>query len=286
MRWNSAIVATLLLCAVWLRPALAAQDRFFLSSDHVQLHYIEAGTGQTIVFVPGWTMPAWIFDKQITEFSRHYHVVAFDPRGQGDSTITSGGYEPGRRGQDIADLLAQLGPEPVLLVGWSLGVLDTLAYLHSHGDAQIAGLVLIDNSVGEEPPPSPSPPTLGHHHGLPLSRAATMRNFVDSMFRQPQTPAYLAKLTATALRTPPQAAHELLSYPEPRSYWKAAVYSTAKPVLYIVRPRFAGQAANLAAHRPGAESVVLQGVGHALFVDDATRFDGLVHDFIRRRIWH
>jgi len=32
----------------------------------------------------------------------------------------------------------------VLLVGWSLGVLDTLAYLHSHGDAQIAGLVLPD----------------------------------------------------------------------------------------------------------------------------------------------
>jgi non-heme chloroperoxidase len=286
MRWNSAIVATLLLCAVWLRPALAAQDRFFLSSDHVQLHYIEAGTGQTIVFVPGWTMPAWIFDKQITEFSRHYHVVAFDPRGQGDSTITPSGYEPGRRGQDIADLLAQLGPEPVLLVGWSLGVLDTLAYLHSHGDAQVAGLVLIDNSVGEEPPPSPSPPTLIHHHGPPLSRAATMRNFVDGMFRQPQTPAYLAKLTATALRTPPEAARDLLSYPEPRSYWKEAVYSTAKPVLYIVRPRLAGQAANLAAHHPGAESVVLQGVGHALFVDDAPRFDGLVQDFIHRRIWH
>ena len=31
------------------------------------------------------------------------------------------GYEPGRRGQDIAELIANLEPVPVLLVGWSLG---------------------------------------------------------------------------------------------------------------------------------------------------------------------
>ena len=34
-----------------------------------------------------------------------------------------------RRSQDIAELIANLAPVPVLLVGWSLGVLDTLAYV-------------------------------------------------------------------------------------------------------------------------------------------------------------
>jgi len=63
------------------------------------------------------------------------------------------------------------------------------------------------------------------------------------------------------------------------------VYSTAHPVLYIVRPGLAGQAENLRLHHPAAESVVLQGVGHALFVDDSQRFDTLVRDFIRRRVW-
>jgi non-heme chloroperoxidase len=53
-----------------------------------------------------------------------------------------------------------------------------------------------------------------------------------------------------------------------------------------VRPRFEGQAENLAAHHPAAETVVLRGVGHALFVDDPGRFNALVEDFIRRRIWH
>ena len=62
-------------------------DHFFLSSDGVRLHYLEAGpsAAHTLVFVPGWTIPAWIWMPQIQALSRRYHVVAFDPRGQGDS---------------------------------------------------------------------------------------------------------------------------------------------------------------------------------------------------------
>ena len=71
----------------------------------------------------------------------------------------------------------------------------------------------------------------------------------------------------------------------PRTFWKQAVYSTAKPVLYLVRPGLAGQSANLVAHHPGAESVLFADAGHALFIDEADRFDTVMQDFIRRRIW-
>ncbi|MGH7152382.1 MAG: alpha/beta fold hydrolase, partial [Acetobacteraceae bacterium] len=124
--------------------AAPAADRFFVTSDGVRLHYLEAGSGHTIVLVPGWTMPAWIWQPQIDYFARAYHVVALDPRSQGDSQITWSGDEPFRRSQDIAELIARTSAEPVLLVGWSLGVLDALAYVRTHGDRQIAGLVLID----------------------------------------------------------------------------------------------------------------------------------------------
>ncbi|HET9018541.1 MAG TPA: alpha/beta hydrolase, partial [Acetobacteraceae bacterium] len=195
-----------------------------------------------------------------------------------------GGYEPQRRGQDIAELLQHLGPAPVLLVGWSLGVLDALAYVHMHGDARLAGLVLVDNSVGEDPPPSPVQHTAAHTRLL--SREGRMHLFVRSMFAHPQSAAYLDRLTEACLRTPQDAAAALLNYPEPRSFWKEAVYATARPVLYIVTPRFAGQAENLRLHHPFAESVVMRGVGHALFVDAPGRFDTLLTDFIRRRVWH
>jgi microsomal epoxide hydrolase len=261
-----------------------AADRFFVTSDGVRLHYIDQGQGRPVVLVPGWTMPAWIFSRQIQALSRNYRVIAFDPRGQGDSDVPSAGYEPFRRGRDIAELLGQIGDHPMLL-GWSLGVLDVLAYVHQFGDAHIAGLVLVDNSVGEDPAPHARPAAPHKRPPRAVSRVAAMRNFVQGMFRVRQPEEYIESLTEATLHTPPYAAAALLAYDVPRSYWKEAVYATAKPVLYLVTPRLAGQAGNLAAHHPDAESVVLQGVGHAMFVDDPGRFDALVMDFLRRHLW-
>ena len=56
-------------------------------------------------------------------------------------------------------------------------------------------------------------------------------------------------------------------------------------MLYLVRQGLTGQAENLAINDPQAESVILTGVGHAMFVDDPHGFDGLVASFIQRRVW-
>jgi len=197
-----------------------AADRYFQASDGVRLHYMEEGGGdRTIVFIPGWTMPAWIFELQIRYFSPRYHVVVLDPRGQGLSQIAGSGYNQDRRGQDIAELIARLGPRPVLLVGWSLGVLDSLAYVHEHGADRLAGMVLIDNSVGENPAPLPIKP---RRRTRPLSREAAMRTFVRSMFAHSPGKLYLNQLTEAALVTPEWAAADLLAYPVPRTYGEPA----------------------------------------------------------------
>jgi non-heme chloroperoxidase len=262
-----------------LAPAIAGtQDRYFVTSDGARLHYLESGPelAQTIVLVPGWAMPAWIFAPQIRAFSRKYHVIAFDPRGQGSSDIPANGYNQVRRGEDIGALLDRLGPRPVVILGWSLGVLDTLAYIHLNGDQRIAGLVLVDNSVGENPAPTPHP----YRPGPVISHAAYMRAFVAGMFLTRQSPDYLRRLTAATLRLPAADARALLEYPVPRSYWRQAIYSTGRPVLYVVRPHLAGQADNLLADRPNTQIAIYPDVGHALFVDAAPRFNTLVARFL------
>lgn len=269
----------------------AAASRYFTTSDGVNLHYIETlptrggNANHVLVLIPGWTMPGWIFAPQITYFARTCRVIAFDPRGQGDSEIPISGYTAGRRGQDIAELLTAISAPKVVLLGWSLGVLDSLAYVAAHGSDQLSALVLIDNSVGENPPPRAEPVPHYRRHQPPLSYPTKMRAFVRGMFRTPQPPDYLDRLTRTCLITPEPVAHALLNYQVPRIYWRNAVYSSDVPILYCVRPGLAGQAENLARHDSAAESIIFADAGHALFVDDAQRFNAVLTDFLRQRVW-
>ena len=55
-------LAVILLCLASV-PSLTAQaaipkSGFFRTSDGIRIHYLEAGSGRPIVFIPGWTMPA------------------------------------------------------------------------------------------------------------------------------------------------------------------------------------------------------------------------------------
>ncbi len=283
--------AAVLLCAgprLGLAQPGPVQDRFVVASDGTRLHVTEAGPprARTILFVPGWTMPGWIWGAQIRQFSRTYRVVAFDPRGQGQSDVPPSGYDHIRRSKDIADVIATLGPDPVMIVAWSLGVLETLAYVRTQGDSRIAGLALIDNSVGEEPPPpAPPPRPPGYVPPPPPPHAESMRRFVRGMFRHPQDPAWLDRLWHATLRMPEASGKRLLAYPVPRTYWREAVYATARPLLYVVRPRWEAQAANLVRNRPGTEIEIFQNAGHALFVDEPARFNAMLDGFIRRRVW-
>jgi len=81
------ILRFLLMCVLTGPGVFAGSPRsqFIKTSDGVRIHYAEAGEGRAIVFIPGWRMPGWIWQKQIDELSKNYRVIAIDPRSQGES---------------------------------------------------------------------------------------------------------------------------------------------------------------------------------------------------------
>jgi pimeloyl-ACP methyl ester carboxylesterase len=63
--------------------------------EGVSLRVIKAGQGgSTLVFIPGWSTGADIWQRQIETFAKTGHVISFDPRSQGESTKTTSGNTP------------------------------------------------------------------------------------------------------------------------------------------------------------------------------------------------
>jgi hypothetical protein len=85
---------------------------WFATSDGVQFHYLEGGSGPLMVFVPGGLIPAEIWEPQLRHFVSTHHVVAMDPRSQGRSDTPTDGHYLSRRGQDIGELISHVGAGP------------------------------------------------------------------------------------------------------------------------------------------------------------------------------
>jgi microsomal epoxide hydrolase len=278
--WNwRRLALSFLACGCIVGDCIADEARFFTTSDGVRLHYVEVGRGETLLFVPGWLMPAEIWRPQIDYFSRSYRVIAFDPRSQGDSQIAASGNNIRRRADDLNELIAHLQSGRVVLIGWSLGVLEALLYVKTYGDDRVAALVLVDNSVGEWPPQSGDPDI---PYQRPRERKRDMATFVGSMFRSSPPADYLAWLTDETLRTPPQVGASLLAIPYRGAFWRSAVYETRKPLLYAVTASLRGQAETLQRKRSDTFIEVFANAGHALFVDEPERFNASLTAFLDR----
>ncbi len=70
------------------------ESGFITTSDRVRIHYLEAGQGPAMLFIPGLTMSAEIWNSQIQYFAKAHRVIAMDPRSQGESQKVTQGHLP------------------------------------------------------------------------------------------------------------------------------------------------------------------------------------------------
>jgi microsomal epoxide hydrolase len=260
------------------------KEGYIRTSDGVRLHYLTAGTGPSIVLQPGWAMPAEIWEPQIRALSKTFRVVAIDPRSQGKSGRTSDGLYPNRRAQDIREVIDKLRLAPAVLVGWSLGATEVMAYVDQFGTAGLRGIVLVDGVVGREVSLATVATYRSWMEEVQTKRAESTTEFVRDMYKTPQSDAYLKKITAAALRVPTSSAVLLLlnAYVIGKDL-RPALARIDKPLLYVATPAMKSQVEMLRETMPAARIEMFENAGHALFVDEAGRFNKLLAEFAAPR---
>jgi len=179
--------------------------------EGVSLRVIEAGQpgpGPTLVFVPGWSTGADIWRQQIDRFAPTHRVIAFDPRSQGQSTITTSGNTPEMRAQDLHNLLERLDARRPVLIGWSQGVEDLTAYVERYGTRDLAGLVLVDAAAPDGADGIAARPqeTAAQFKMLAVYQAHQeeyLRGMMRAIISKPQPDGTIDRLVATGMKTPP-----------------------------------------------------------------------------------
>ena len=258
------------------------KSRVIAASDGVRLHYLEAGSGPAILFVPGWTGAAEFWTPQMRLLSASYRVVALDPRSQGDSEKTEQGNYTERRARDIHEIIGKLNLGPVVLVAWSRAVIEAMSLVEQFGTNDIRAMVLVDGTLVRELTPESARRLHSEAREMLMDRKKYVSKQVPAMFGKPHSQDLYDSIGKANLKTPTSVAIALQADSAERDC-RPAAKKLDRPAMFVNRsgPGAVALAAILRKELPSARLEVMEGVGHALFLDDAERFNFLLQDFLR-----
>jgi non-heme chloroperoxidase len=186
-----------------------------LRANGVTFSVEAAGSGPPVVFIHGWTMSGRFFRRQLDGLSARFRVVVPDLRGHGASEKVSRGHTVPQYASDLHEILAGLGVQRPVLVGWSMGAMVGYEYLRAYGRDAVAGIVIVDQ------PPSDYA-WEGYEFGvftldalretneqLQLEQATVVDEFTRLMLHKPDEET-LQWMAAEILQVPPVIASTIL----------------------------------------------------------------------------
>ena len=115
----------------------------FADVNGVRLHYVEGGTGDLIILLPGWPETWWAYHKIMPALAAKYRVVSVDIRGMGASDKPADGYDKRTMAKDIAELVRTLGADRAHIVGHDIGAQVAYAIAANYPD-ETKTLTLMD----------------------------------------------------------------------------------------------------------------------------------------------
>jgi non-heme chloroperoxidase len=259
------------------------RDGFITTSDKARIHFRAAGrmtAESAIIFIPGLTLTASLWDHELRKFSSDRLTVAVDSRSQGESSIMLSGNTPERRAVDVHELAADLNISRFVLVGWSQGVEDVAAFIQKYGTDSLAAIVFVDSPVSDG---SAEIDTHKEYSTLVLSRLTlfdtdferVQEERVRSIFLKPHPDLDVQHIIEEARKTPPSIFISMRVMDLFGTDRRPALKKINRPTLVIASAEspLLNVQKEMANEISGARFIVVKGAGHGLFIDDPDTFE-------------
>jgi 2-hydroxy-6-oxonona-2,4-dienedioate hydrolase len=148
----------------------------FAEVGNVRLYYELEGEGPDLVFVHAGCADRRMWDKQLSAFAKKHHVLRYDMRGYGKSTLVKESFS---NREDLNQLLEHLNISQAHFVVCSMGSLTTLDFALEHPE-KIKSLTLISPAVSgyqmDAPMPQPVADLIAARQNGDFERAADLQS--------------------------------------------------------------------------------------------------------------
>lgn len=249
-----------------------------LIRDGVKLHYDEAGSGPTMVFVHGWTCDRSHFAPQTAHFSSGRRCIAVDLRGHGESDKPEQPYTIDGFADDVAWMCGELGVSRSVFAGHSMGGAIVLA-LAARRPELCEAIVMLDPAIlfPAELQPLVAELIAGLHSP---DGANIMREFAaDRFFLETSDRTLKERLLAAMSRTP---MHVAASAFEGVGAFdgEAALRSLRVPALYVEADPVIDRVGRLRELCPGAATGKTVGAGHFHQLEVPDQVNAMIERFL------
>lgn len=218
-------------------------------------------------------------DRRVLE---KYHVIAVDPRSQGESDKPPFGHLPETRSRDYKELVDHLGLKQPVLVGWSMACGELVKYAEQFGTDNVSGLVLVDGFLSESLNPEMFAALSGWMNQLQQDREKQAEGFVRSMYKRQQSEEYVKSVVNASIQVPADTAVVLIYNMIAVKDFSAGLAKMNRPVLFAYQPESQATADFLKSKLGDRLRLErFEGDGHALFVDEPEKFNHVLEEFIK-----
>src|SRR5450631_252967 len=287
------MAATALMCAV-AQPGLGVELKYkpitVKTPDGLTISAQEWGNpaGPEILFIHGFSQSHLSWMRQVdSELAKEFRIVTYDLRGHGnsDKPLDPARYRDSKAwGDEVQAVIDTAGLKRPVLVGWSYAGRVISDYVATHGASTLAGINFVDAPIKVDPA------LVGDNlKNLPLmtsedltTNIAATRTFVHGCFSRQPTADDFETMLSFNMMVPPKVRAGLGGRP-----LDATEMMSKLKLPVLVTHGAEDRNAKLAAAKytasviPDARLSIYEGIGHAPFYEDATRFNTELAAFVR-----